>query len=87
MLLLKKVKLCFRPQTWQVPSQCIASFFQSGPSLTTVTEIPGPRFGAEKQLFMQRKLGALCLSILILATGHGFLEYAFPSFGAHAVCC
>lgn len=36
---------------------------------------------------MQRKLGALCLSILILATGHAILECAFPSFGAHAVCC
>lgn len=36
---------------------------------------------------MQRKLGAVCLSSLILAAGHGFLGYAFPGFGAHAVCC
>lgn len=87
-MLLKKVKLCFSPKTWHVPSQCIASFFWSGPSLTTVTEIRGPRFGAKKQLFVhKRKLGALCPGILILATGHGFLEYAFPSFGGDAICC
>lgn len=84
---LKKAKLYFSPQTWKVPSLCIASFFWSGPSLATVTEIAGPRFGAKKQLFLQRKRGALCLSILIIATGHGFLEYTFPSFGAQAACC